>query len=135
MKTTTIYVGQLGIAMLLLAGCGDSGGVKESVGGLINQITSDVMNEIRKEYPVPDSVSSINAHNNVLTYTTTLTVDKVVDFYRQEYPRRGAPEVREAAAVSEDSARLTFRNSSTNKDIYLEATKSNDETRVRVEKK
>jgi hypothetical protein len=57
-----------------------------------------------------------------------------VEFYRKAYSEKGFSEISDAAAVNGDSAKLAFRKSG-EKDVSIEATKNDNETKVRLEKK
>jgi hypothetical protein len=124
----------LGLSIILLAGC--SGDLpRGAVGGLVGEINDEVIKDIRKNYPLPDGVVVNNANGDVVNYTTSMSVDKVVEFYRQEYAKQGVTEMADAAAIGGDSAKIGFHNSSTNKNSYIQAVKQGDETKVHLEKK
>src|SRR5262245_5776039 len=101
---------------------------------LSGRSTMKFIKDIRKNYPLPDGVVVNNANGDVVNYTTSMSVDKVVEFYRQEYAKQSVTEVADAAAISSDSAKLTFHNSSNNKNISVEAVKQGDQTKVHLEK-
>jgi hypothetical protein len=138
-NATRIYFTLL-IMAAFLAACGSEPSketkesLKDGIGGLISDINNEVVTEIRKKFPIPDPVVINNGHNDVVNITTTLPLDKVVEFYRKAYSEKGFSEVSEAAAVSSESAKLTFRKSG-EKDVSVEATKNDNETKVRLEKK
>jgi hypothetical protein len=137
-KATRIYFALL-IMTAFLAACGSEPSketkesLKDGIGGLISDINNEVVTEIRKKFPLPDPVVINNGHNDVVNITTTLPLDKVVDFYRKAYSEKGFSEI-EGSAVTSDSAKLAFRKSG-EKDVSIEATKNGDETKVRLEKK
>jgi hypothetical protein len=108
--------------------------LKDGLGGLISEINDQVVTEIRKKFPLPDPVVINNGHNDVVNITTTLPLEKVVDFYRKAYTEKGFSEVAESAAIRSDLAKLAFRKSG-EKDVSVEATKGDNETKVRLEKK
>jgi len=138
-KVIKIYFMMLAVTALLVS-CGSEPsketkqGLKEGIGGLISDINNEVVSEIRKKFPLPDPVVVNNGHNDVVNITTTLPLDKVVDFYRKAYSEKGFSEVSESGAVTADAAKLLFRKSG-EKDVSVEATKSGDETKVKLEKK
>jgi len=124
----------LGLCIILLPGC--SGDLpRGAVGGLVGEINDEVIKDIRKNYPLPDGVVINNANGDVVNYTTPMSVDKVVEFYRQEYAKQGVTEMADAAAISGDSAKIGFHNPSNSKNIYIQAVKQGDETKVHLEKK
>jgi hypothetical protein len=107
--------------------------VKKEVSGLTSEINTEILNEIRKSYPLPDPVTIRNAHNDDVNYTTTLTVEKVVEFYRQAYMQKGFAEL-EGSTVSSDSANLAFRDGSGGKTVHIMAENGNGETKVHLNK-
>src|ERR1051326_1190009 len=120
------YIVLLGIAGGLMTGCGDvakdvvndvSKDISKDTSQIVSQVTDEIVKEIRKKYPLPDPVIINNAHNDTVNYTTTLSVEQVVDFYRQAYAKQGFPEIPEAAKVSSDSAKLVFRDTAGTKSI------------------
>ena len=138
MSVTRIYF-TLVIMAAFLVGCGSEPSketkesLKDGIGGLISDINNEVVSEIRKKFPLPDPVVVNNGHNDVVNITTTLPLDKVVDFYRKAYSEKGFSEI-EGSAITSDSAKLAFRKSG-DKDVSIEATRNDNETKVRLEKK
>src|SRR6185369_15879263 len=126
-KAIKIYF-MLFVATALLVSCESESsketkqGLKEGIGRLISDINNQVVSEIRKKFPLPDPVVINSGHNDVVNLTTTLTLDKVVEFYRKAYGERGFSEITEASAVTSDSAKLAFRKAG-EKDVSIEATK------------
>lgn len=137
-SVTRIYF-TLVIMAAFLVGCGSEPSketkesLKDGIGGLISDINNEVVSEIRKKFPLPDPVVVNNGHNDVVNITTTLPLDKVVDFYRKAYSEKGFSEI-EGSAITSDSAKLAFRKSG-DKDVSIEATRNDNETKVRLEKK
>jgi hypothetical protein len=138
-SVTRIYF-TLVIMAAFLVGCGSEPSketkesLKDGIGGLISDINNEVVSEIRKKFPLPDPVVVNNGHNDVVNITTTLPLDKVVEFYRKAYSEKGFSEISDAAAVTSDSAKMVFRKSG-EKDVSIEATKNDNETKVRLEKR
>ena len=141
----------LGATLALLSGCDGSAGndigrevskevnkevskeVAANVGNLVGEINSEVTKEIGKKYPLPDQVVINNAHNDNVNLTTPLPLDKVVEFYRQAYAKQGVAEVKEAASVGSDSAKLAFRSGDKTIDIDME--KRDNGTKVHLDKR
>jgi len=122
--------------VVLSGGCSDKSAPQDLgnfVGDIVKDVNKDVVKDLGKEYPLPEQVVVSSAHNDKVNYTTTLALDKVVEFYRTEYPKRGATEMPEAASVGPDSANLAFRTSG--KSVYIEMEKRDNGTKVHLEKK
>jgi hypothetical protein len=127
----------------LLTSCDSSVGnniandVKKEVGkdvsGIVNEVNSEILTEVRKKYPLPDPVTIRNAHNDTVNYTTTLTVENVVAFYRQAYEQKHFTEA-EGTSVSSDAAKLAFRDPGDGKTVHIQIEKGDAETKVHLEK-
>jgi hypothetical protein len=122
----------LGIAVVLLTACDRNLG--QSANEFIGDINNEVLKDIRKSFPVPEQTIVNNANGKVVNYSTTLTVQQVVEFYRQSYPQRGGVEMPEEASVSGDSAKLAFHTSDGGS-VYIRIEKDDTQTKVKLEKK
>jgi hypothetical protein len=110
-------------------------GVKDGISGLVSDINKEVVTDIRKSFPLPDQYSTLNHHNDVLNFTTPMSGEDVVSFYRREYAKQGFTEIAENSKVSADSATTVFKNASGGKTVYLQVDKTDSGSKVRVEKK
>ena len=93
------------------------------------------MNEVRKSYPLPEGTVINNTHGDTVNYTTTLPVDKVVDFYRKVYAKLGINEISEIADVSSYSTSIVIRDPTGGKNIYIQVERNDAGSKVRLEKK
>lgn len=131
------------LVVVLLTACDSGGGsgeqiksgVKDGISGLVSDINKEVVTDIRKSFPLPDQYSTLNHHNDVLNFTTPMSVENVVTFYRQEYAKQGFTEIAENSKLSADSATTAFKNASGGKTVYLQVDKTDSGSKVRVEKK
>ncbi len=123
----------LAISVALLSACRNAGtqGARE----VITEINDDVVNDVRKSYPLPQGTVINNTHGDTVNYTTTLPLDKVVDFYRKAYAQQGINEISEVADVSSYSASIVFRNSAGGKNIYIQIERNDTGSKVRLEKR
>ena len=142
MKASKSYLLIL-LVVVLLTACDSGGGsgeqikseIKDGISGLASDINKEVVTDIRKSFPLPDQYSTLNQHNDVLNFTTPMSVEDVVTFYRQEYAKQGFTEIAENSKLSADSATTAFKNASGGKTVYLQVDKTDSGSRVRVEKK
>src|SRR5947207_16029933 len=88
----------LAVSAALMSACRNAG--TQEVRQVVTEIHDDVVNEVRKSYPLPEGTVINNTHGDTVNYTTTLPVDKVVDFYRKVYAKLGINEISEVADVS-----------------------------------
>lgn len=147
MKMIKAQIIVLGVTVALLSGCDGSVGneagkevskefsneLLPNVGNLVGEINNEVSKEIGKKYPLPDQVVISTAHNDNVNFRTPWTLDKVVEFYRQAYAKQGIAEVSAAASVGSDSAKLAFRGG--DKTIYIEMEKTDEGTKVHLDKR
>src|SRR5437879_13715548 len=108
----------LAVSAALMSACRNAG--TQEVRQVVAEVNDDVVNEVRKSYPLPEGTVINNAHGNTVNYTTTLPVDKVVDFYRKAYAPQGISEISEVADVSSYSASIVFRNPTGGKNVYIQ---------------
>src|SRR5215467_15945524 len=106
------------VSVPLLSACRNAG--TQEVRQVVAEINDDVVNEVRKSYPLPEGTVINDTHGDTVNYTTTLPVDKVVDFYRKAYTRQGINEISEVADVSSYSASIVFRNPTGEKNVYIQ---------------
>ena len=104
------------------------------VSDIVKDVNKDIIKEIGKKYPLPEQVVINNAHNDTVNYTTTLSMDKVVDFYRQAYSKQGVPEIQSTASPTSDSTTLAFGKPG-DKSVYIQIVKDGDGSRVHLESK
>src|SRR5438874_7277651 len=123
----------LAVSAALLSACRNAG--TQEVRQVVTEIHDDVVNEVRKSYPLPEGTVINNSHGDTVNYTTTTPVDKVVEFYRKAYAQQGINEISEVADVSTYSASIVFRSSAGEKNIYIQIEKHDAGSKVRLEKK
>ncbi len=87
-----------------------------------------ILAEVKKTYPLPDSVSIINNVMGTLRYDTSLSVEQVTAFYRQAYTKEGLAEQLDIAVAGPEKALLAF--SGKEKSVTVEAEKREGKTRV-----
>ena len=107
----------------------------EEQGQLNNQISTEVVGEIRKTYPLPEPAFIINHVGDTVNFRTSLTVEEVVTFYRSAFEPLGLTERTDATAVENDSAEIVFEDPSGGKSVHIQITQSDSDTRVKLEKK
>src|SRR3989442_10088039 len=108
----------LAVSAALMSACRNAG--TQEVRQVVAELNDDVVNEIRKSYPLPEGTVINNTHGDTVNYTTTLPLDKVVDFYRKAYAQQGINEISEIADVSTYSASIVFRNPAGGENIYIQ---------------
>ncbi len=123
----------LAVSAALMNACRNAG--TQEVRQVVAEINDDVVNEVRKSYPLPEGTVINNTHGDTVNYTTTLPVDKVVDFYRKVYAKLGINEISEVADVSSYSASIVFRDPTGGKNIYIQIERNDAGSKVRLEKK
>ena len=123
----------LAVSAALMSACRNAG--TQEVRQVVADINDDVVKEVRKSYPLPEGTVINNTHGDTVNYTTTLPVDKVVDFYRKAYAQQGINEISEVADVSSYSASIVFCNPGGEKNIYIQIEKVDNGSKVRLEKK
>ena len=109
--------------------------VGKEVGGIVSQVNSEILAEIGKKYPLPDPVTIRTAHNDDVTYTTTLSVENVVAFYRKAYGDKGFREVQGSMVNGVLAVPLVFKDPSGGKNVQIEVQKEDSETWVHLEKR
>ena len=123
----------LAVSAALMSACRNAG--TQEVRQVVAEVNDDVVNEVRKSYPLPEGTVINNTHGDTVNYTTTLPVDKVVDFYRKVYAKLGINEISEVADVSSYSASIVFRDPTGGKNIYIQVERNDAGSKVRLEKK
>src|SRR2546425_7623898 len=131
MSKIRIHLIMLAVSAALSTAC--SRGSTQGVRQLVTEINDDVVNEVRKSYPLPEGTVINNTHGDTVNYTTTLPVDKVVDFYRKVYAKLGINEISEVADVSSYSASIVFRNPTGGKNVYIQIERSDTGSKGRLE--
>lgn len=122
----------LAVTATLLSACRSAG--TQEVPQIVAEISDDVVREVQKSYPLPEGTVINNTHGDTVNYTTTLPLDKVVDFYRKAYAKQGINEISEVADVSSYSASIVFRNPTGEKNIYIQVERIDAGSKVRLEK-
>jgi hypothetical protein len=90
---------------------GDGGGIQD-VGG----------------FPVPTGATSVVTAGGVVTYITTMSVNEVVTFYRDEYGKQGLTERTSMSVTMEQLFNLVFDGDSSGKAISISGADMGDGT-------
>jgi len=85
------------------------------------EISEEVLKEIEKTFPLPDSAAIINHVGNTLNFKTRLTVEEVVSFYRDAYGEMGLTERASETNITETNANLTLENCESEKAVKIQA--------------
>jgi hypothetical protein len=105
--------------ILLLPGCFAFGSPPDSEE--MKKIDEQIRESIEKTFPLPESVVIKTHVGDDLRFSTELSFDAVIVFYRDSYTHKGYAEVKDSQ-ISPDSATLLFQKDG-EKDVQLEVTR------------
>jgi hypothetical protein len=76
---------------------------------IAEDISEEILSEIEKTFPLPDSeIIIINHVGGTLNLKTRLPVEEVIDFYRDAYDEMGLTERASETNITETNANLVF---------------------------
>jgi hypothetical protein len=122
------------LALLLLfalTGCIGFGDPLESKDQ--KSIDQQIRESIEETFPLPDEVMIRTHVGDDLRFSTELSVDEILTFYRDAYTQRGYAEAKDSQ-VSADSASLLFKKEG-EKEAALEVTKNENGCDVHIQLK
>lgn len=117
--------------MILLAGCTGLGQPLDS--NNMEEIDQQIREAIEKTFPLPEQAAIRTHIGDDLTFSTDLSMDEIVAFYRNAYTQKGYVEGANSQ-LSADSASMLFQKEG-EKDVQLEITKREQGSDVHIQLK
>lgn len=117
--------------MILLAGCTGLGQPLDS--NNMEEIDQQIREAIEKTFPLPEQAAIRTHIGDDLTFSTDLSMDEIVAFYRNAYTQKGYVEGADSQ-LSADSASMLFQKEG-EKDVQLEITKREQGSDVHIQLK
>lgn len=117
--------------MILLAGCTGLGQPLDS--NDMEEIDQQIREVIEKTFPLPEQAAIRTHIGDDLTFSTDLSMDEIVAFYRNAYTQKGYVEGANSQ-LSADSASMLFQKEG-EKDVQLEITKREQGSDVHIQLK